>query len=181
MNDFVSQMRDFEAELFATAMQYCKGNEADAEDLLQDTFFKGYRSSHRFTPGTNLRAWLHTILRNAYISKYRRQSRFWGYVSRVKDGALDAIESAQDVSPEDVAQARDEFEYILGLIQDKIPPPFFDVMVMVDLQDASYREAAEAFGVPVGTIMSRLYRARHASRAILLENYENLPSYAAQS
>ena len=138
-------------------------NAADAEDLVQDTLLRAYRAIGDFD-GSHPRAWLLTILRNAQVSRVRRRRpsllRNPDAGQRLEEGR-DAIPSAEAIV---VGQAFDAtVEDALG----RLPVRFRHVVELVDIDGLSYQDAADALGVPVGTVMSRLHRARHRIRTRL--------------
>lgn len=144
-------------------------HEADADDLVQETFLRALRGWHTFTPGTDCRRWLFTICRNAFINQWSRKPREveWG------EGDLDAMPAAlthmQAVS-EGIADVFDHID-VRPAIESAVhalPEPHHSILVMIDLEGLTYEEAAGVLGVPVGTVRSRLYRARrHVQEALL--------------
>ena len=160
--------------LYITARRLTR-NPASAEDLVQETMLKAWRSFHTFQPGTNARAWLYRILMNTHFDAHRKQSREPQLVAaddagarylygRIRDGA--ALDESGDPEREVLdrivdAQVREGLE--------ALPLPFLAAILLVDVQGFAYREAAEVLGIPVGTVMSRLYRGRHALRRRLWE------------
>lgn len=137
-------------------------NRADAEDLVQDTMLRAYRAIERFD-GRHPRAWLLTILRNTHINRNRRRRP---ELLRDPDTQLERAEQAPEV---DEAMRPDrfvdlEFDHDVQAALASLPPAFGTVVELVDLDGLSYAEAAEVLGVPVGTIMSRLHRARRKMR-----------------
>ena len=139
-------------------------NEKDAEDLVQDTFLRAYRFFHRFTPGTNCRAWLFRILKNVHINGYRKNQRSPDMVQ------WDQVEEFYDtVTPDDLLKRHKtpEEHLIEGSIDRRIeeaigelPQEYRAVVVLNFAEDLSYREIAETLEIPIGTVMSRLHRAR---------------------
>jgi RNA polymerase sigma-70 factor (ECF subfamily) len=132
------------------------GNVHDAEDLVQETFLRAYRAIDRFD-GSNARAWLHTILSRARIDQYRRRRRRPETVELLDDGP--AVDPPQDA----LASGREELERAL----DALPEAFREAVVLRDLQELRYTEIAEALGIPVGTVMSRIHRGRAILRKAL--------------
>jgi RNA polymerase sigma-70 factor, ECF subfamily len=121
-----------------------------ADDLLQDTLLKAWSSAASFKPGTNMRAWLFTILRNTYYSLYRRRGR------EVQD--TDGVYSGRIATPPSQEGPLDLADFRAALA--KLPPQQRDVLLMVGASGFSYEETAEICGVAVGTVKSRLNRAR---------------------
>ncbi len=132
-------------------------NATDAEDLVQDTMLRAFRAIGRFD-GRHPRAWLLTIMRNAQINRVRRKRP---ELMRDPDATMDRVasEDKDDASPE--AQVLDRgYEAAIESALDALPAKFRTVVELVDVQALSYQEAADILGVPTGTIMSRLHRAR---------------------
>jgi RNA polymerase sigma-70 factor (ECF subfamily) len=132
---------------------------ARAEDLVQDAMLRAFRAWDRFEPGTNARAWLVTILRNIFINDYRRSRREPAAVQ------LDAIEPR--LFFHDLAERDPEGEFFNELIDERIlaavdalPTEFREAVVLSDMEGMSYAEIAQALGVPIGTVKSRLFRGR---------------------
>lgn len=135
------------------------GSPADADDLVQETLFKAYRSWHQYEPGTNARAWLLTIMRNAFINEYRRRRR------QIETADLAGVDphavfvAVHEADPEGRFFERIIDEKVLEAI-DELPEDFRETLVLIDLESLSYQEAARVLEVPVGTVKSRLFRAR---------------------
>jgi RNA polymerase sigma-70 factor (ECF subfamily) len=168
--------------LYGSALRLTR-NRSTAEDLVQDTFLKAWRSFHTFQEGTNARAWLYKILMNAYIDAYRRSSRAPEMVDHEDVGDFYLYAKAQE--SEEYRRAGDPEEILLSRIMDadvkdaleQVPEPFRAAVVLADLEDFSYREIAEILDIPIGTVMSRLYRGRrHLQR--LLWDYAKRAGYA---
>ncbi len=155
----------FEAEalphvdrLFRLAMWF-EGNRSEAEDLVQETMMQALQSFHRFRPGTNCRAWLGTILQ--HVRSNRRRARFRSPLVEDPD---DRIGQTIPFVPPLPQQLTDDD--ILDALR-KIPAPFQEVVVLCDVEELTYREIAEALNIPMGTVMSRLHRARALLRSEL--------------
>jgi RNA polymerase sigma-70 factor (ECF subfamily) len=134
----------------------------DAEDLVQETLLRAYMAWQSFAPGTNCRAWLLRILTNAFINGYRRRRRHNRFTNDCPDDAVaafygDAPEEAKD--PE-ASLLRDELGDEVTAALDTLAPDYREVVELADLQGVRYREIADLLGVPIGTVMSRLFRAR---------------------
>jgi RNA polymerase sigma-70 factor, ECF subfamily len=128
-------------------------SQVETEDLLQETVLRALRFESTFEQGTNLRAWMHQILESVFISGCRRRARERSALGRF----------AQDPTLSNASSP----EPVLRLVSDRVdvalrslPQKFREVVDLVDLGDRTYREAADELGVPVGTVMSRLFRAR---------------------
>jgi RNA polymerase sigma-70 factor (ECF subfamily) len=132
-------------------------NPTDAEDLVQDTMLRAYRAILRFD-GRHPRAWLLTIMRNAQINRVRRKRP---ELLRDPDAAMERLadEDSQDLGPE-AQVVESQYDAAVENAVEALPEKFFQVINLVDIQGLSYAEAAEVIGVPTGTVMSRLHRAR---------------------
>ncbi len=147
-------------------------NPGEAQDLVQETYLKAYRFFHRFEPGTNIKAWLFTILRNTYINTYRRAARQQQQVD------FDQIAPfyADTSGPSALTDRGSTEEMLRHLVQDDVkralealPDEYRMVVLLADLEDFAYKEIAEIVGCPVGTVMSRLFRGRRLLRKSLEE------------
>jgi len=153
--------------LYRSALRMTQ-NRAEAEDLVQETYLRGFRSFHRFNPGTNCRAWLFTILRNAFRSRWRRR----GHELVAADAAtLDAESESATV---DGAAGHPEDEFFQTVLHGDVdralktlPLPFREVVILADLEELSYKEIAQVVDCPIGTVMSRLSRGRALLRQAL--------------
>ncbi len=149
--------------LYNTALRMT-GNVPDAEDLVQETFLRAYRFFDKFKKGTNCRAWLFKILKNNYINRFRKKAREPSTVS------FDQIEGTQGVEPEPLATPFAESELtpdLDELVEDDVkyaleslPLDFRMAVILSDIAGLSYKEIAEIMGTPIGTVRSRLSRAR---------------------
>lgn len=143
-------------------------NRAEAEDVVQETYLRAFRSFGRFNPGTNCRAWLFTILRNAFLNRVRGQGREVLEAEPERLETPEALDEARPIagSPEEVF-----LQSVLHGDVDRalkaLPLPFREAVVLVDLEGLSYREVAEVVGCPIGTVMSRLWRGRALLRHAL--------------
>jgi RNA polymerase sigma-70 factor (ECF subfamily) len=144
--------------LFRLAMWFVR-NRADAEDVVQDTMMQALKSFHRFQPGTNCRAWLTTILQRVVSNRRRAAGR-----SIVVDDPDDRIAQTVPFVPPIPQELTDEL--VLGILR-RLPTTFQEVVLLCDVEDLSYKEAAEALAIPIGTVMSRLHRGRAQLRAEL--------------
>jgi RNA polymerase sigma-70 factor (ECF subfamily) len=176
-----SQARDrvrFEEEALELADQVYRvarrlvSSREEAEDLMQETYARAFRSWRSYTPGTNLRAWLLRILTNLNIDRGRRRQRapaeqpleegdYYLYnrlESSSRDGNVDEERVLERLSQGDVVDAL-----------SAVPHDFRDVIVLVDIGDFSYQDAANILDIPVGTVMSRLHRGRRILKTRLAE------------
>lgn len=137
-------------------------NDADAEDLVQETLVRAYRGMHRFD-GKHPRAWLLTILRNTHINLHRRQRPMVVEDDELLRTSRPAFGTTDQASAEDAVMDL-VLDAELEAAVSSLGPKFRTVLLLVDVHDLSYGEAAAAVGVPVGTVMSRLSRARDRVR-----------------
>lgn len=141
------------------------GSTDEAADLVQDAVMRAWTFWDRFEPGSNARAWLHRILMNTFINAYRKQRR-----------ERDLFRAAGEESRRDAHSAADLFDAERDGLSDEVgaalaalPAEFRAVVELVDLGDLSYREVATQLGCPIGTVMSRLHRARKQLQESLAE------------
>ena len=148
------------------------GNTSDAEDLVQETYARAFRSWRSFTPGTNLRAWLLRILTNLNVDRGRKVQRT-PQTQPLEETDYYLANKVASAAGEDALETDDVVERlsqdsIVNALSD-IPPQFRDVVVLVDIGDFSYADAAQILDVPIGTVMSRLHRGRRALKQRLAE------------
>jgi RNA polymerase sigma-70 factor (ECF subfamily) len=146
------------SRLFRLAM-WLERNRADAEDVVQDTMMQALRSFHRFQPGTNCRAWLITILHRIVSNRRRAKGR-----SILVSDPDDRIAQTVPFVPPIPQVLTDET--VLATLR-RLPTVFQEVIILCDIEDLSYKEAAEALAIPIGTVMSRLHRGRAQLRTEL--------------
>ena len=145
--------------LYSAALRLTR-NEADAQDLVQDTYLKALRSSGQFEAGTNLRGWMFTILHNTFLNQRRDRGR-----SPI-DADSDAVEQAPDprleaTNPEALL-LRETMDADLQAALDNLPAAYREAVWLRDVEQFSYEEIAGIIGVPIGTVMSRISRGRRA-------------------
>jgi RNA polymerase sigma-70 factor, ECF subfamily len=180
--EFEGQALPFLESLYNTALRMTR-NAQDAEDLVQETFLRAYRSYHQFTPGTNLKAWLFRILKNAFINEYRKrraapvEEDFAG-IEENFESRLDRNRIGSIQNPEEVALARSLDQGVQRALA-ALPPDYRMAIVLADLEGFSYKEIAEILEVPIGTVMSRLYRGRKQLEEEMLR-YAHERNYLAQ-
>jgi RNA polymerase sigma-70 factor (ECF subfamily) len=144
----------------------------EADDLMQETYARAFRSWRSFTPGTNLRAWLLRILTNLNIDRGRKQQRspdfqpleegdyfLYNRLEESSDGPTDEERVVERLSQDDVVTAL-----------SSVPHDFRDVLVLVDIGDFTYADAAQILDIPVGTVMSRLHRGRRILKQAMAES-----------
>ena len=134
---------------------------ADAEDLVQETYLKALRGFTSFHPGSNFRAWIFQILKNTFLSARARTQRR-EIVTFGSEDVLAELPASSD-SLESILFDRSRLEVIQKAIE-QLPLIFREVLLLCDVEEASYREVAEVLSIPIGTVMSRLARARKAVR-----------------
>jgi RNA polymerase sigma-70 factor (ECF subfamily) len=161
----------FEAEalasldsLYRTALRLTH-DAADAEDLVQDTYLKAFRAADRFTPGTNLRAWLFTILHNTARNRARDRAREAVDVdSEVVERSADtrgvAAAAGGSFETPETLLLRDALTPELQEAIDELPPAFRQAVWLRDVEEFSYAEIADMLEIPIGTVMSRISRGR---------------------
>ena len=191
MRDFDNQeskTKEFEAEalehidsLFNFGMRMT-GNREAAEDLVQETYLKVHRFSHTFKDGSNLKAWLFKILRNTFINTFRKK------IKEPKSVHYDEVEDFYLFNK--IKTSRKEGDYVSGeisevydFLEDEVknavnglPLAFREVVLYSDIEDLSYGEISEIVGCPIGTVKSRLFRARKLLQKSLW-NYANERGY----
>jgi RNA polymerase sigma-70 factor (ECF subfamily) len=155
----------FEAEamphadrLFRLAM-WLERDRSEAEDLVQETMMQALKSFHRFSPGTNCRAWLTTIMQ--HVRSNRRRARFRSPLVEDPDDRIGQAVAFPTPIPQQLTD-----EDILAALS-RIPPSFQEVILLCDIEELTYKEIAEALAIPMGTVMSRLHRGRALLRAEL--------------
>jgi RNA polymerase sigma-70 factor (ECF subfamily) len=149
--------------LYAAALRLTR-NARDAEDLVQDAVLRAYRFFDKFERGTNMKAWLFKILTNTFINRYRRTAKERAIV----EGSEREAVQERVVSRDAADQAEDPERWLLDRVLsddvlkavDALPIDFRLTVILADLQDFSYKEIADILDVPVGTVMSRLFRGR---------------------
>ncbi len=167
MTNEISNTGRFEAEamphmndLFRTAVRVL-GERSQAEDVVQEVYLQAWKSFHRFEPGTNCRAWLFKILFHCI----NHQRRKWFRFPLLKDS--EEFLEANLTYPVPIPDHLTDEEILAAM--DKMPPDFRQVVLLVDVEEFSYKEAAGILNVPIGTVMSRLSRARKLLRESLDE------------
>jgi RNA polymerase sigma-70 factor (ECF subfamily) len=156
---FVADALSYIDSLYGTALRLTRRPQ-DAEDLVQDTYLKAFRASHQFERGTNLKAWLFTILHNTFRNMRRNVGR-----SPI-DVDSEAVERAADdpageQTPEDLL-TRATLDVDLQAALDALPDAFRQAVWLRDVEELSYAEIAQVLDVPIGTVMSRISRGRRA-------------------
>lgn len=142
------------------------GDESAAEDLVQETFLRAYRSWHQYTSGTNCKSWLFTICRNVHLRRFEREKKHDEIVGQEAAGQPEGISrenavfmSVRSEDPEGTFFASIVDEEVLRAIEE-LPDDFRVAVVLADREELSYQDIAELLEVPVGTVKSRLFRGR---------------------
>ncbi len=156
-DSFEAQALAYINSLYAAAVRLT-ANEADAEDLVQETYLKAFRSAEQFRPGTNLKAWLFTILHNTFLNERRRAGR--NPVEVQGDAIEQAPASAAGGETPEQILLRASFDADLRDALDALPPAFRQAVWLRDVEEFSYAEIARMLGIPIGPVMSRISRGR---------------------
>ena len=171
MWDFTSGQLPYRDQLFKSALRMTRSVE-DAEDLIQETYLKAYKYYERFAEGTNFKAWLFKIMKNTFINSYRKKKLqppkvdFDDVHEGLEETLLDAMHESS-IDPENgVIASQMDHEVKQTLID--LPHDYKMVVLLADLEGFAYKEIAEILEVPVGTVMSRLYRGRRMLERTLL-------------
>jgi len=159
--------------LYGTALRLTR-TPSQAEDLVQDTVLRGWQKWHQFRKGTHAKAWLLRIMTHLYINHFRRQRKEREILCdpehpKFKARFFDANEASRNSDPEAELMRR----YLSAPVQnalDALSPLYRSAVVLADLQGLSYREIADILQCPIGTVMSRLFRARRQLKQRLLEH-----------
>ena len=147
------------------------GNSADAQDLVQETYYKAFRHFDKFQTGTNSKAWMFMILKNSFINDYRKSKRepykldyeqIQNFYENVKSDRAQTNNLDKDFY-------NDLLDDELTKAIDQLPSKMREVFLLCDLDGNSYEETAELVGCPIGTVRSRLHRARHMLQETLLD------------
>ena len=153
------------ADTLHNLARYLTRNETDAEDLVQETYARALRAERQFTPGTNLKAWLFRILRNTFVSQYRRQR-----ASPIVQG-LDGVDDAGPTTQSAAWRRNDvELDRLRKIMADEVEAALLTLsedartVILLDLEGLTETDVAEVLGCAVGTVKSRLARARAALR-----------------
>lgn len=152
---------------------YLTKKEAEADDLVQDTFLKAYKNFEKFEEGTNCKAWLYRIMTNTFLNSKRRSNRIDSFV----DGSSPGDYEAYTKDPGALSRMDPEASFLHRTLSPvvkealaSLPPDFRAAVVLSDLQEFSYKEVAEILGCPSGTVMSRIYRGRKMLKRKLVQH-----------
>jgi len=136
-------------------------NSNDAEDLVQETYLKALRSFGSFQPGTNFRAWIFQILRNTFLSSCSKLERRMTVALDSEEGGPEL--AVENVTPETILMNRSNSQLVQRAVDD-LPVHYRETILLCEVEEMSYQEIAEILSIPIGTVMSRLARARKAVR-----------------
>ena len=170
--EFTTEAMQYAQSLYSTALRMTR-NQSDAEDLVQETYLKAFRSFGSFEAGTNLKAWLFRILTNTFINTYRAKQR------RPQESDLGSVEDLflYKRLPSLAGLSESAEEQLLDLFPaaevreaiENLPETFLLPMLLNDVEGFSYKEVAEILDIPIGTVMSRLHRGRKTMQEALYD------------
>ncbi len=163
------------ADALKTFAYHLSYNDEDANDLVQETYLKAYRFIDKYNEGTNAKAWLFKILKNAYINEYRKKSK------RPKKVDFEDIVAYHDTDDDQVTGYMDLhaeiFQYMMGdevtTAINALPLDFRTVILLCDVEDFTYEEISKIIDIPIGTVRSRLFRARNMLKETLKKYAES--------
>jgi RNA polymerase sigma-70 factor (ECF subfamily) len=175
LNLFEQEAIPYMRQMFPAALRLTH-NRCDAEDLIQETFARAYQKFHLFSPGTNLRAWLHRIMFHVFYSNCRKRRRrpaetlAGDLYDTLDPGAVPASSSAESEALDQLASSP-----ALRALRD-LPECFKTVVYLADVQGYQYAEIAAIMGTPIGTVMSRIHRGRRLLRTRLVSGPDGIPA-----
>jgi RNA polymerase sigma-70 factor, ECF subfamily len=175
VNRFEQEAIPYMRQMFPAALRLTH-NRSDAEDLIQETFTRAYQKFHLFSPGTNLRAWLHRIMFHVFYSNCRKRRRrpaetlAGDLYDTLDPGAVPASSSAESDALDQLASSP-----ALRALRD-LPQCFKAVVYLADIQGYQYAEIADIMGTPIGTVMSRIHRGRRLLRNRLVSGHDAIPA-----
>ena len=144
---------------------------SEAEDLVQETYLKALRGFGSFREGTNFRAWMYKILRNTFLTS--RTGLKAGMTTSLDDEENPVAEPANAQTPESVLLARADRQAIENALE-QLPVKFREIVLLCDVEEMSYHDIASTLSIPIGTVMSRLSRARRAMRELLAAQMQGI-------
>ena len=143
---------------------------AEAEDLVQETYTKALRGFSSFQIGTNFRAWMYRILRNSFLSSRTGLKT----TVAIDEEADERLLPSENTTPESILIEQANREMVRQALAD-LPVPYREILLLCEVEEMSYQEISEALGIPAGTVMSRLFRARRALRSLLQQRLQGGP------
>src|SRR5438874_1221032 len=169
---FEEEALELSEQVYRVARRFA-GSREEAEDLMQQAYERAFRSWRQYTPGTNLRAWLLRILTNLNIDRGRRQQRAPQTTSLDTEAGdyflYNTLEAQAENADEDRVLERLSQDSIVDALAE-VPHDFRDVLVLVDIGDFAYADAAQILDIPIGTVMSRLHRGRRILKKNLADS-----------
>lgn len=156
-----------------TAAFYLTKNESEAEDLVQETYLRAFRFFDKFEPGTNCKAWLLSIQRHLFINRYQQKKREpemvnWEKIDQIYESLVVQDETAENDNPENLFFSK-LMDHEVQQALKELPEEFRIAIILVDLEELSYEEAAKVMECAIGTIRSRLSRGRHLLQVALTD------------
>lgn len=173
-NNFEKDISPYVEVLYSTALRMVS-NPQDAEDLVQETYMKAYKYFNKFKQGTNLKAWIFKILKNTFINYYRKRKKiphqveFVEFEDNIEDFSISNIPTMQFLETLDDSDIFSGLDEEVKLALDILPEEYKEVITMSDIEGKSYKEISKILKLPLGTVMSRLYRARKSLEETLLK------------
>jgi len=160
--------------VYRFALRLCRGRESEAEDLAQEAFSRAFQSWHTYQPGTQCRSWLFTICRNEFLRRKARETRMPEVLTSELDADMESLAATSVFSA--ISKADPEKEFFDSFVDaevmaaiDRMPDAFREALVLSDLEGMGYPEISEVLAVPVGTVKSRIFRARRLLQESLYE------------
>jgi RNA polymerase sigma-70 factor (ECF subfamily) len=169
-DEFIKEAMPHESALYNYALKIA-GNSDDAQDLVQETYYKAYRHFDKFQSGTNSKAWMFMILKNSFINDYRKSKRepYKLDYEQIQNFYENVKSDRANENNLDKEFYNNLFDDELTEAIDQLPTKMREVFLLCDLEGYSYEETAELVGCPIGTVRSRLHRARHMLQEILFD------------
>lgn len=156
--EFLQNFEDVEGLIRSLVYQFANGDPTLADDNYQNVMIMLWRKRNKFQPGTNFAGWSYRLAYNTLVNEWRKRKRYNEVREEVKHFAQKPEQIPQ---PDEILEAIEDRKHLKEIV-DSVPQPYRDVLILCVLQEMSYKEAAEKLSVPVGTIMSRLHRARQS-------------------
>jgi RNA polymerase sigma-70 factor (ECF subfamily) len=180
-SEFEKQVLPWMQDVYRFALSLTRDT-TEAEDLVQETYLRAFRSWRTFQPGSDARRWLFTICRNAFLRQRERQKREVVEEEGDPDGsAAFNLHARMQSDGSDRILARVDLAPALNNALSELGEPFKSTVILVDVEDQSYEEASEILGVPIGTVRSRLFRGRRQLQEKLMEYARDAGFAAATS